>query len=43
MFIYEARKYGIHSAMPSNVAYKRCPYAHLYGQDLMYIIKYQNK
>ena len=25
---YEARKYGIHSAMPSNVAYKRCPYAH---------------
>ncbi|MGL5693868.1 MAG: DNA polymerase IV [Peptostreptococcaceae bacterium] len=24
---YEARKYGIHSAMPSKVAYKRCPYA----------------
>ena len=26
---YEARKYGIHSAMPSNIAYKRCPYAHI--------------
>ncbi|WP_195940902.1 DNA polymerase IV [Romboutsia sp. 1001713B170131_170501_G6] len=25
---YEARKYGIHSAMPSKTAYKRCPYAH---------------
>lgn len=25
---YEARSYGIHSAMPSKVAYKRCPYAH---------------
>lgn len=25
---YEARKYGIHSAMPSKIAYKRCPYAH---------------
>ena len=24
---YEARKYGIHSAMPSKTAYKRCPYA----------------
>lgn len=24
---YEARKFGIHSAMPSNIAYKRCPYA----------------
>lgn len=24
---YEARKYGIHSAMPSKIAYKRCPYA----------------
>ena len=24
---YEARRYGIHSAMPSKVAYKRCPYA----------------
>lgn len=24
---YEARKYGIHSAMPSAVAYKRCPHA----------------
>ncbi|MGL4912575.1 MAG: DNA polymerase IV [Romboutsia sp.] len=24
---YEARKYGIHSAMPCKVAYKRCPYA----------------
>ena len=24
---YEARKYGIHSAMPSQTAYKRCPYA----------------
>lgn len=24
---YEARKYGIHSAMPSKMAYKRCPYA----------------
>lgn len=24
---YEARKYGIHSAMPSRVAYNRCPYA----------------
>lgn len=24
---YEARKYGIHSAMPSKLAYKRCPYA----------------
>lgn len=24
---YEARKYGIHSAMPSKVAYNRCPYA----------------
>ncbi|MEG1311900.1 MAG: DNA polymerase IV [Romboutsia sp.] len=25
---YEARKYGIHSAMPSKIAYKRCPYAY---------------
>lgn len=25
---YEARKYGIHSAMSSKIAYKRCPYAH---------------
>ena len=24
---YEARKFGIHSAMPSKNAYKRCPYA----------------
>ena len=24
---YEARKYGIHSAMPAKTAYKRCPYA----------------
>ncbi|MGL5330430.1 MAG: DNA polymerase IV [Peptostreptococcaceae bacterium] len=24
---YEARKFGIHSAMPAKVAYKRCPYA----------------
>lgn len=24
---YEARKFGIHSAMPSNVAYVRCPHA----------------
>lgn len=24
---YEARKYGIHSAMPSKIAHKRCPYA----------------
>ena len=24
---YEARKYGIHSAMPSKIAQKRCPYA----------------
>ncbi|WP_455543688.1 DNA polymerase IV [Intestinibacter sp.] len=24
---YEARKYGVHSAMPSKVAQKRCPYA----------------
>lgn len=24
---YEARKFGIHSAMPSKIAYKRCPYA----------------
>lgn len=24
---YEARKYGIHSAMPSHQAYKRCPHA----------------
>lgn len=24
---YEAREYGIHSAMPSKLAYKRCPYA----------------
>ncbi|MEG1408937.1 MAG: DNA polymerase IV [Terrisporobacter sp.] len=24
---YEARKYGIHSAMPCKIAYKRCPYA----------------
>lgn len=24
---YEARKYGIHSAMPSKIAYNRCPYA----------------
>ena len=25
---YEARNYGIHSAMPSKIAYKRCPYAY---------------
>ncbi len=25
---YEARAYGIHSAMPSQTAYKRCPYAY---------------
>lgn len=25
---YEARKYGIHSAMPSKIAYKLCPYAY---------------
>ncbi|HSQ89881.1 DNA polymerase IV [Romboutsia sp.] len=25
---YEAREYGIHSAMPSQMAYKRCPYAY---------------
>lgn len=24
---YEARAYGIHSAMPSQIAYKKCPYA----------------
>ena len=24
---YEARKYGVHSAMPSNMAYKLCPHA----------------
>jgi len=24
---YEARKYGIHSAMPSKIAYQRCPHA----------------
>ena len=24
---YEARQYGIHSAMPCKIAYKRCPYA----------------
>ena len=24
---YEAREYGIHSAMPCKTAYKRCPYA----------------
>ena len=24
---YEARKFGIHSAMPCKIAYKRCPYA----------------
>ena len=24
---YEARKYGVHSAMPSKIAQKRCPYA----------------
>lgn len=24
---YDARKFGIHSAMPSKTAYKRCPYA----------------
>ena len=24
---YEARRYGIHSAMPSKIAQKRCPYA----------------
>ena len=24
---YEARQYGIHSAMPCKTAYKRCPYA----------------
>lgn len=24
---YEAREFGIHSAMPAKVAYKRCPYA----------------
>ncbi|MBO3443597.1 DNA polymerase IV [Clostridium sp. CCUG 7971] len=25
---YEARSYGIHSAMPAKIAYKRCPYAY---------------
>lgn len=25
---YEAREFGIHSAMPAKDAYKRCPYAH---------------
>ena len=31
---YEARKYGIHSAMPISYAYFRCPHAHFLPVDM---------
>ncbi|PWA04979.1 DNA polymerase IV [Pueribacillus theae] len=31
---YEARKFGIHSAMPSNIAFKRCPQAVFIRTDM---------
>ena len=31
---YEARRYGIHSAMPISIAYRKCPHAHFLRGDM---------
>ena len=31
---YEARKFGVHSAMPLSIAYRRCPSAVLVPRDM---------
>lgn len=38
---YEARKYGVHSAMPTAQAHKLCPNGFMYHLDLKPIKKHQ--